>query len=498
MMDSSDRRSDRDTSGGDESTQLSTVFTLLDGVDTVTWLIRAAQFTVGLVSLLYLRDIRQQSTNADAGSDADTGSEADVNADADTDTSANANADADGGETTGDSAPARPETLESIVGTTPKTHTRLNLMGIETVDGLAAADPVALAEQTGLSIAQTTQWVTDARVNRRIIDSDARFDAVETPASADPADPTRPSSQVGDERPAVDEGGTEGTGDSWNPGSRDTDRPQSEQMPTESDGGHQSSDLRTDMEWREQRDSAAEREGKGLGRFAKVFESEWQVTTGTFVIVWAIAIGLYGAGDVVTTWYALATGFSTETNPIMSAAISIHPAVMIVVKVAILAGLYSASHTLVTDNELSLDDQIALSIPVTLSVVGTYATLVNMQNLPSSMIVYVVLSIVLVGISGAAAVALYEGIPLTADGVQEYDFDQTLRTNGSDGGSRSSRPTGPVAETRTERRSAPGGEESPRRRDTNTNDPQSSDPRSRERTDPPTRAGRREPGDSGR
>lgn len=452
------------------------------------------------------------------------------------------------------SSPERTGTFESIVGTAPETRDRLRSTGIETIESLAVADPAALADQTGIQVSRTAQWVADARVHCQAADSNARLDAAGTPPAAGPAEANRPPPQVSAERPTAEVSRPNASGGDRNPARwSDTDRPSSTRRRPESDGGDRNPTRRSDadgpsstrrrpesdgggyaggpradakprerdeFEWLSERDDslrgsrsrdaasgggtgtakapatpdpAAEPEREPLSRLESVFESEWQVTTGTFVIVWGIAAGLYGAGDLVTTWYALATGFTTETNPIMNAAISIHPGMMVVVKLAILAGLYKLSHAFVTDNALSLDDQIALAIPITLTLVGTYATLVNLQNLPGSLVTYVTLSIIFTGISGAAAVAFYEGIPLTASGIRRTDFNQTLRTEGSDTPS-TSRPADRADEAQTERRATPSDERESRRRDTSAHgdDRRRTGSRTRERTDPSGRAARRE------
>lgn len=473
-----------------------------------------------------------RQSDRDAEADADTRGEADV------------------------SSSEHTRTFESIVGTAPETRDRLRSTGIETIESLAVADPAALADQTGIQVSRTAQWVADARVHCQAADSSARPDAARTQPAANPAGANRPPPRVTAEQPTAGVSRPDASGGDWNPTRRsdanhpsstrkrpesdggdrnltrrsDADRPSSTRRRPESDGGGYAGGPRADakpseqdeFEWLSERDDssygrrsrdavsggtgtaktpdpAAEPEREPLSRLESVFESEWQVTTGTFVIVWGIAAGLYGAGDLVTTWYALATGFTTETNPIMNAAISIHPGMMVVVKLAILAGLYKLSHAFVTDNALSLDDQIALAIPITLSLVGTYATLVNLQNLPGSLVTYVILSIIFTGISGAAAIAFYEGIPLTASGIRRTNFNQTLRTEGSDTPS-TSRPADRADEAQTERRSTPSDEQESRRHDTSAhgNDRQRPNSRTRERTDPSGRAVRREQSDRSR
>lgn len=409
------------------------------------------------------------------------------------DRDAEADADTRGGADA--SSPEHTGTFESIVGAAPETRDRLRSTGIETIESLAVADPAALADQTGIQVSRTAQWVADARVHCQAADSSARLDAAGTPPAVGPAEANRPPPQVSAEQPTAEKSGPNASGGDRNPTRRsDADGPSSTRRQPESDGGGTGTAKASATP-----DPAAESEQESLGRLESVFESEWQVTTGTFVIVWGIAAGLYGAGDLVTTWYALATGFTTETNPIMNAAISIHPGMMVVVKLAILAGLYKLSHVFVTDNDLSLDDQIALAIPITLTLVGTYATLVNLQNLPNSLVAYVVLSMVFTGIAAAAAVAFYEGIPLTASGIRRTDFNQTLRTEGSDTPS-TSRPADRADEAQTERRATPSDERESRRRDTSAHgdDRRRTGSRTRERTDQSGRAARREQRDRSR
>ncbi len=158
-----------------------------------------------------------------------------------------------------------------------------------------------------------------------------------------------------------------------------------------------------------------------------IADPQWQVSVGLFTIVWAFASGLYGAGDTVTTFYALATGAAVETNPIIRTALNIHPGVVIIVKAIILAGLYTLSRSVVERGEVGYHSHISVMIPVLLGGVGTYASFVNMQSLPAELFVYVILSIIFIGFAGGAIVALIEGIPLTASELSEYKFGQALR-----------------------------------------------------------------------
>ncbi|ERG97041.1 DUF5658 family protein [Haloquadratum walsbyi] len=159
----------------------------------------------------------------------------------------------------------------------------------------------------------------------------------------------------------------------------------------------------------------------------------WQVSIGLFTIVWAFASGLYGAGDTVTTFYALAAGSAVETNPIIRTALNIHPGVVVIVKVAILAGLYLLSQSVAERGEISYHSHVSVGIPVLLGGVGTYASFVNMQNLPAELFIYVILSIIFIGFAGGAIVALVEGIPLTASELSKYEFGQALRDSGMQG-----------------------------------------------------------------
>ena len=166
-----------------------------------------------------------------------------------------------------------------------------------------------------------------------------------------------------------------------------------------------------------------------------IADPQWQVSVGLFTIVWAFASGLYGAGDTVTTFYALATGAAVETNPIIRTALSfdpifgfpVGPLLVIIVKAIILAGLYTLSRSVVERGEVGYHSHISVMIPVLLGGVGTYASFVNMQSLPAELFVYVILSIIFIGFAGGAIVALIEGIPLTASELSEYKFGQALR-----------------------------------------------------------------------
>ncbi len=162
-----------------------------------------------------------------------------------------------------------------------------------------------------------------------------------------------------------------------------------------------------------------------------IADPQWQVSVGLFTVVWAFASGLYGAGDTVTTFYALATGAAVETNPIIRTALNIHPGVVIIVKAIILAGLYTLSRSVVERGEVGYHSHISVIIPVLLGGVGTYASFVNMQSLPAELFVYVILSIIFIGFAGGAIVALIEGIPLTASELSEYKFGQALRDSGT-------------------------------------------------------------------
>lgn len=157
-----------------------------------------------------------------------------------------------------------------------------------------------------------------------------------------------------------------------------------------------------------------------------ILSSEWRLSIGGFIIVWALAVGLYGAGDSVTTIYALAAGTAVETNPIVRAAISIHPLVMLLLKLVIIGGLFKLADNLGTNSHPSMDDQLAALIPTILSLIGAYGTVANLQNLNGAMVPYVVLSVLLLGFAGGATVALYKGIPLNGNKLKNYQFSEPL------------------------------------------------------------------------
>lgn len=157
-----------------------------------------------------------------------------------------------------------------------------------------------------------------------------------------------------------------------------------------------------------------------------VLSSDWRLSIGGFIIVWALAVGLYGAGDSVTTIYALASGTAVETNPIVRAAISIHPLMMLLLKLVIIGGLFKLADNLGTRSYPSMDDQLAALIPTILSLIGAYGTFANLQNLNGAMVPYVVLSILLLGFAGGATVALYKGLPLNGKKLKDYGFSQPL------------------------------------------------------------------------
>jgi hypothetical protein len=158
----------------------------------------------------------------------------------------------------------------------------------------------------------------------------------------------------------------------------------------------------------------------------------WNLSIGIYIIVWALAVGMYGAGDTVTTIYALASGVAVETNPIIRAAINIHPVVMLIVKLAILGGLFKLADSMASKSYLSVDDQIAILIPTVLTAIGGYGTFVNLQNLNGSMIPYVLLTIIFVGIAGGATVALYEGLPLAGNKLKNYQFSKPVSSVGNE------------------------------------------------------------------
>lgn len=428
------------------------------------------------------------------------------------------------------------ETFESVVEATPETRTRLRSIGIKTLDSLAVADPAALAKQTGLSVTQTTQWVTDARVHHKLENPAPRTDSAETSVSTDPTAGSQTSQFDEHEGSAGDPNAAEQTGFDWSQTEgQNTEYRGSGQRRAESDGGYQTAASRAGRTGRKRTTSsrswasrdqpsenttshsrqppntasnqraddtrestapalATQPEPENSGAVESVFDSGWQLPMGAFVLVWGITAGLYGAGDVVTTWYALATGSATESNPIMSAAISIDPAAMIVVKIAILGGLYKLSRELITNTDVKLDSQIALTVPAILSVVGGYATFVNIQNIPNSMLFNIVICIVLVGISGTALAALYEGVPLTSEEANQQDTDQTAPRDEFDGNSRSLRRSGRTDRPQSEQRVMSTNREDRSQRDPNSNATNSQTDYSRpeERTTRPSRTSRRD------
>jgi hypothetical protein len=138
----------------------------------------------------------------------------------------------------------------------------------------------------------------------------------------------------------------------------------------------------------------------------------WHSSAGTFAGAWAIAATLYGGGDTVTTVYALASGGAVETNPLVRAALDLHPGAMVAFKITILGVLFVLSRSLLARSAEVVGGRgafaTAFAVPLLLSVVGGYATTTNLGNVPGELVPYLVLSSVFVGLAGGAAALLFE------------------------------------------------------------------------------------------
>jgi hypothetical protein len=144
------------------------------------------------------------------------------------------------------------------------------------------------------------------------------------------------------------------------------------------------------------------------------------LTVGMFATSWAVAFGTYGAGDVTSTLFSLSTG-SAETNPIMQAALQVHPAAMVLAKVGILGTLfYITRHRLLDNGYGPREGMMLLAVPAILSLVGSYATVSNIMLLPDNLKLYAAVSSLLGGIAAGALVMLYEDF-LSSDETKRWN-----------------------------------------------------------------------------
>lgn len=185
-----------------------------------------------------------------------------------------------------------------------------------------------------------------------------------------------------------------------------------------------------------EREQSKATSGMFLSRIGTSSTSPGDVPVTWGIVSWALAVGVYGGGDLVTTWFALAAG-AGEANPLMSAVMGVNPLLGILVKSVIFIVLFVATHSL--SSKESENNQLAVAVPMALVVIGGYATIRNIGNIPDGLLEFVLIAVVLLSVSGGAAVALYHDMQGTiADHVSEFTRsspDRRLSTDGDITGS---------------------------------------------------------------
>jgi hypothetical protein len=110
------------------------------------------------------------------------------------------------------------------------------------------------------------------------------------------------------------------------------------------------------------------------------------------IVSWSLAIGVYGGGDLVTTWFALTAG-AGEANPLMRAVMGVDPLLGILVKAVILVVLFAVTHSVSSrDDE---NNQLSVVVPLVLVVIGGYASVKNIGNISNELLPFVLVSVLL-------------------------------------------------------------------------------------------------------
>lgn len=114
------------------------------------------------------------------------------------------------------------------------------------------------------------------------------------------------------------------------------------------------------------------------------FEQYWHAQMRTvFAWLWVGVIAMYGAGDLISTYFVIRTGAGFEANPLVAGLIEISPALVIIWKATAVFILYYLAEALLRQANHTRIPWVALIVPAGLVIWGSFVTGMNFMNIPS-------------------------------------------------------------------------------------------------------------------
>lgn len=114
------------------------------------------------------------------------------------------------------------------------------------------------------------------------------------------------------------------------------------------------------------------------------FEQYWHSQMRTvFAWLWVGVVAMYGAADLISTYFVIRTGAGFEANPLVAGLIDISPALVVIWKAVAVFILFYLAEALLRQADHTRIPWVALIIPAGLVIWGSFVTGMNFMNIPS-------------------------------------------------------------------------------------------------------------------
>ena len=133
----------------------------------------------------------------------------------------------------------------------------------------------------------------------------------------------------------------------------------------------------------------------GAAETGREFENYWHQQMRTvFAWLWVGVLAMYAAGDLISTYFVLRTDAGFEANPLVAGLLDLNPLLVILWKAVTILLLYYFAEALLRQANHTRIPWVALGVPASLTIWGSFVTGMNFMNIPSDVQLIAAVSII--------------------------------------------------------------------------------------------------------
>ena len=133
----------------------------------------------------------------------------------------------------------------------------------------------------------------------------------------------------------------------------------------------------------------------GAAETGEEFETYWhQQMRAVFAWLWVGVLAMYAAGDLISTYFVLRTDAGFEANPLVAGLLDVNPLLVMLWKAVTIILLYYFAEALLRQANHTRIPWVALGVPASLTIWGSFVTGMNFMNIPSDVQLIAAVSII--------------------------------------------------------------------------------------------------------